>query len=314
MNNKVKKAANALLSMQRHSWEQGVTAHAFIDLGEKDMVISLALSAVYRQRNDGRLAVMGVNHATTDPCASGESIVYAYEHTGEQIYKDALDKVLNWSLNDIPKTDDGVVYHVDDKSIVMADSTYMLPPFLVSAGYYQEAVKQMDGFWKYLYNEDKGLLHHIWNTEKQAFEREMFWGGGNGWALAGIARMLKTIPTEDLRENLIEKFTKLLDSCLVYMREDGLFHDVLDDSTSFVETNFGQMCAYAIFTAVKSGWLNSKYIEVAEKMRKVANLKVDDLGFVQDVASMPGFHKAGISPEGQAFYILMEVSAEEYYK
>ena len=55
----IQKVKTALLSMQRHSWEQGVSAHAFLDLGEKDMVIAFARSAVMRQEEDGRAAVMG---------------------------------------------------------------------------------------------------------------------------------------------------------------------------------------------------------------------------------------------------------------
>ena len=71
---KIQKVKTALLSMQRHSWEQGVSAHAFLDLGEKDMVIAFARSAVVRQKEDGRTAVMGSDRAVTDPCAPGEAI------------------------------------------------------------------------------------------------------------------------------------------------------------------------------------------------------------------------------------------------
>ena len=33
----------ALLAMQRHNWEQGVTAQAFLEAGDEDIAIALAL-------------------------------------------------------------------------------------------------------------------------------------------------------------------------------------------------------------------------------------------------------------------------------
>ena len=32
----------ALLSMQRHNWEQGVAAQAFLEAGDKDIAIAMA--------------------------------------------------------------------------------------------------------------------------------------------------------------------------------------------------------------------------------------------------------------------------------
>ena len=67
----VEKVKRALLTTQRHSWEQGVAAQAFLELGDDDLVILMAKEAVLRQREDGRLGVVGANHAVTDPAASG---------------------------------------------------------------------------------------------------------------------------------------------------------------------------------------------------------------------------------------------------
>ena len=38
----LKQVSQALLTMQRYSWEQGVTAQAFLELGEIDTAIMLA--------------------------------------------------------------------------------------------------------------------------------------------------------------------------------------------------------------------------------------------------------------------------------
>ncbi len=70
---------------------------------------------------------------------------------------------------------------------------------------------------------------------------------------------------------------ELLDAVLKYQRADGLFNDILDDPSTFVDTNSAQMFAYAIFRGVKGGWLDKSYLKYAERMRKAAHKKVDRL-------------------------------------
>ncbi|NJK97967.1 MAG: hypothetical protein HC905_26400 [Bacteroidales bacterium] len=90
------------------------------------------------------------------------------------------------------------------------------------------------------------------------------------------------------------------------MRADGLFHDIIDDSNSFVETNLGQMLAFAIYTGVKAGWLGTDYKVKADKMRLGALSKIDKYGIVQGACGSPNFDRSGTSTEAQSFFIMME--------
>ena len=63
--------------MQRYSWEQGVTAQAFLELGETRTAILLAREAVQRQGADGRLACMRDGEGVTDPASNGEALLAA---------------------------------------------------------------------------------------------------------------------------------------------------------------------------------------------------------------------------------------------
>ena len=123
----------------------------------------------------------------------------------------------------------------------------MAPPFLAVAGHPEEAVKQIDGFRSLLWLAEKQMYAHMWNDENQAYARADCWGVGNGWAAAGIVRVIKALP-DSMRMSefaLIGYLKEVLDGCLVYQREDGLFHDVLDNTATFVETNTAQMLAYS---------------------------------------------------------------------
>ena len=92
------------------------------------------------------------------------------------------------------------------------------------------------------------------------------------------------------------------------MRPDGLFHDVVDDTNTFVETNLSQMLAYSIYKGVKSGWLKDSYLKSADKMRAGAHSKVDEYGVVQGACGSPLFDRSGTSTEAQAFLLMMEAA------
>lgn len=201
-----------------------------------------------------------------------------------------------------------------------------------------------------------GLLAHIYDCNSRGFATEVgggmyggqAWGVGNGWAIGGIVRvlhilhqyaltdtnrkdaLLQALETHQLKARFKVIGTLLirtLDAIIGYMREDGLFHNVIDDSSTFVETNLSQMVAAtiyrllylltvesricAILPQVKDEW-KMRMEANAQVMRNAAVAKVDKWGFVQGVASSPRFDRPGTATEGQAWGILMEVARAAY--
>jgi rhamnogalacturonyl hydrolase YesR len=300
----------ALLAMQRHSWEQGTAMQAFLEQGDMEIVIPMAREAVYRSLPDGRAAVIGDSGAVTDPCAAGEALIAACTATGDAALKQGCDALLEWALHKAPRNSKGVVYHIDIKPQMWSDSTYMLPPFLAAAGYYDEALINFYGYWEILFDTQARLMRHIWDDGAKTFIRDAHWGGGNGWTLAAIARLYDLLPESRSadREKLAAMGKTLLDGVLAHTRPDCLFHDVVDDAGSFVEANLSQMLAYTIYRAIHSQWLDGSYRDTAERLRAAATAKIDAWGLVRDCCGAPSFDKAGVSPEGQAFYLLMEAA------
>jgi rhamnogalacturonyl hydrolase YesR len=306
----ITKVKIALLSMQRHSWEQGTAMQAFLEQGDSEIVTAMAKEAVYRRIKDGRAAIIGISDAVTDPCSVGEALLYACKKTGDPALKTGYTALLAWALHKAPRSKDGVVYHLESKPQFWSDSTYMLPPFLAAAGYYNAALRNFYGYWNALYDGEAKLMRHIWDDEKKVFVRGACWGGGSGWTLAAIARLYDLLPREyegDKRK--IADMGKILaDGVIRYMRPDGLFHDVPDDPATFTETNLSQMLAYTLYRGVHSKWLGPSYLSTAEKLYAAAAKKVDAYGLVQDCCGAPFFDKPGVSPEGQAFYLLMDAA------
>jgi unsaturated rhamnogalacturonyl hydrolase len=309
----VDKVRTSMLAMQREAWEQGVAMQALLEWGDRDLVIRMAHGAVLRIYPDGRLGQVSDNHGVTDPAANGEGVLFAAKATGDPAFQDAADRMLRYLLKTAPRTADGTLHHIDHKPQVWVDSMYMAPPFLAAAGATAEAVRQVEGLRHLLWNPKARLFSHIWDDGKKAFERKAFWGVGNGWAASGMARVVKALPEgmKAERMRLVGYVREGLDGCLKYRRSDGLFHDVVDDPKTFVETNLGQQLAYTIFRGVKAGWLPKSYLPEAEVMRRAARGKVDDLGYVRGVCGSPTFEAPGTATEGQAFFILMEAAARD---
>ncbi len=305
------KAKLALLAMQRHSWEQGVAMQAFLESGDDDVVIAMAKEAAYRSVQDGRVAIIGTMDAITDPCAAGEGLLYAAKITGDAELHTAHMKLLKWALEDAPRNSEGIVYHTGSEPQFWVDSMYMLPPYLAASGYYEEAVKQIRGYWKALFNEEEKLMSHIWDDGKKIFVRKDFWGVGNGWTMAGLARVIDLLPKEmEERNELIDMALTLISSVSRYITGDGLAHDVLNNPASFAEVNLPQMLSYTIYRGIKSKWLGNEWQSLADRCRNAANNKMDAYGLIQDVCGAPHFISPGVAPEGQAFYLLMEAAAD----
>jgi rhamnogalacturonyl hydrolase YesR len=306
----LRRVSRALLSMQRYSWEQGVAAQAFLELDETDLAIMLARDAVQRQAADGRLASMHANEGVTDPAANGEALIVAARMTKEPALQVAVEAMQNYLLKTAPRAADGTLFHIIDAREVWVDSMYMAPPFLAAAGQTDEALQQIRGIKSRLWNSEVKLYSHIWDEDRRALKRAAYWSVGNGWAAAGITRVIRALPDSRAKEKheLAVHLSEILDGCLAHQRPDGLFHDVIDRPESFVETNFAQMLAYSIYRGLTGGWLPSSYKDYADKMRAAVHEKVDASGYVQGVCAAPTFDRPGTAPEGQAFFLLMEAA------
>jgi len=305
---------HAMLAMQRRAWEQGVAAQALLEMGETEYVVLLAKDAVVNQLKDGRLGLNEGRGPVTDPASNGEPLLFAARITGDQELQRAADRMVEFLLYKAPRTREGIIYHNYIENMIWVDSFYMAPPFLAAAGYPQEAVKQVVGYHKILWNPEAKLYYHIWDEDKHTFERKLFWGVGNGWAAAGMSRVICLLPDSmEPEKTMIAGFVgEILDGCLTHQRADGLFHDILDDPATFVETNMAQMLCYTIYRGVKAGWLDRKYLQPAERMRTAVYEKVDRFGLVQGVCGAPNFNRAGTATEGQAFFLLMEAAYRDY--
>jgi rhamnogalacturonyl hydrolase YesR len=306
---RIESATAAALAMQRRDWEQGILAQAMVEAGDRRTVILLTKAAIVQKTPDGRLGVL-VSGSPTDPAMGGAAYAKAAEWTGDAEMQQAVDGLLTWILKGAPRNADGILYHVFRAPEMWSDGFNCAPPFLAAMGFHDEALAQIEGYRQRLWDPDKKLLAHIWDDQKQQFKDGNFWGGGNGWAAAGLARVWRSLPSERRRERqrLADFAREIVDGCLACQRPDGLFHNVVDQPSTFVETNLAQMLSFAIYEGVSAGWLPATYRSHADRMRAAARLKMDADGYVQGACGAPSFDRPGPSTEAQAFCIMMEAA------
>ncbi len=304
---RIQHTAAAGFAMERRDWEQGTLAQAFLEAGDDHNVILFTKAAIVQRAPDGRLAVV-VEGGPTDPAMGGEAYHHAAQVTGDPQIAEAVQGLLDFLLHKAPRAPDGTLYHVFNAPEVWSDGFFSSPPFFAVMGQYDEALLQIEGFRKRLWDPRKKLLSHIYSDAPGAKNPQEFWGGGNGWAAAGLARVLRVWPAQRSadRQTLATFATELIDGCLACQRPDGLFYNVLDRPDTFLETNVAQMLAFAIYSGIRQGWLPTRYRAAADRMRNAARAQVDSFGFVQNVCGAPNFDKPGTSTEAQSFAIMME--------
>lgn len=296
----------ALLAMQRQSWEQGVASHAFLDLGLADLALVAARDSVLHQSGSGKLADLA-DVGAVNCGAAGEAVRWAADRRPDDAsFAAAFDRQLWWLREGCPRTADGALFHLEGVAQVWVDTVYMVVPLLVLAGFVDEAAAQLASHRRRLFDPAAGLYAARWDEDAQRLVMPQHWGTGNGWVVAGIARAIHHLGRRapEFRADAAAHAREVIDACLRHRAGDGVFRDVVDDPTTFSEANLAQMLAYGVFTGVADGWLPDSYADTAASLLASVRPRVDAAGFVTGVCGAPGFDRAGVSAEAQAFFLL----------
>ena len=105
-----------------------------------------------------------------------------------------------------------------------------------------------------------GLFYH-------APDVPFFWGRGDGWMAVGMSELLSSLPkTNPNFQRIMDGYKLMMASLLKYQGADGMWHQLIDDPSSWPETSCTGMFTFAFITGVKNGWLDKKaYAPAARK-------------------------------------------------
>lgn len=83
-----------------------------------------------------------------------------------------------------------------------------------------------------------------------------YWGRGNGWAAAALTEVLLVLPeNHEHYDALLNAFQKMMSTVASYQGKDGMWHQLIDDPSSFAESSCTGMFLYALASAINNEWL-----------------------------------------------------------
>lgn len=143
--------------------------------------------------------------------------------------------------------------------------------------YIDRAAREMVFYLEQL-QRPNGLFYH-------APDVPFFWARGNGWMAAGMAELLKALPTDNKdREAILKGYKKMMKNLKQWQSESGMWNQLIDQPDCWPETSGSAMFAYAIITGVKQGWLDKEeYAPVARKAWMALVPYINNQGDVREV-------------------------------
>ncbi|NQT86028.1 glycoside hydrolase family 88 protein, partial [bacterium] len=234
----------------------------------------------------------------------GHAILMLYEVTKDKRHLALADEINAFMMHQAERTKDGGLSHFNGKPQLWVDTLDMCCPVLSHSARIKgepklqaEAVRQLEVFAKHLQDPETRLFYHMWD-ERSGKCTPSFWARGNGWVVMSYAEVLKHEKADSpARTRLAAAFGKQLASVVrLQDRRTGLWHTVLDQPDTYLETSASAMILFALAEC-----RNLKLIDVshAEAMRRAwAGLatQVDASGRVVGVS-------AGTGPSGKAGYV-----------
>ncbi|OBZ76113.1 Unsaturated rhamnogalacturonyl hydrolase YesR [Grifola frondosa] len=348
----IKVRAN-LLQIATHSWEIGTALESLTELEWLSLSVfsntfpppthlgllnnatdvrSIATQIVQAKPADS-LPFLDGDGAVGDPASVGVAVLLA-NWTRPDLLDTSISQAaagqLQYLLQDAPRTPDGAISQRVDQVQLWADFVYMAPPFIayygaLQGGDYgsnllQVAYDQCRLYRQYL-RDDGGLWRHITLGTGQDSSH---WGTGNGWAAAGMLRVLETIRLSqspfqfvEQQANLTSWIQEIVSAAWSFQKPNGTLYNYIDDDTSFADSSSTALLASVTFRiAALTG--DFTYIPAANRALSVIESSVNADGWLLNTVDPETFNTpsqpGSYSPEGQAFVLLLQAAHRDLLK
>jgi unsaturated rhamnogalacturonyl hydrolase len=207
-----------------------------------------------------------------DDCgAIGASIIEAYQKEGRSDYKNFIERTAKHITEIQDRLPDGTLVRKNPIPVTLwADDLYMSVPFLVRMGkfsnekkYYEDAIRQVFNFNKYLWDPFRELYYHCWfSTNKQ--NGVAHWGRCNGWIMMAQVHLLNILPDDyPKRDSLTRNLERQIIGISRYQNIKGLWYQLIDKPDSYEESSSSAMYIYSIAKAINENWIDKKYASIA---------------------------------------------------
>lgn len=190
-----------------------------------------------------------------------------------------------------------------------ADGLYMVMPVMTKLYNITGNPQYLDKLTEYfeyadsiMYDPEQHLYYrdakYVYPKHESVNGKKDFWARGDGWVLAGLAKVLADMPKDYRNRPLFEKrYRELADAVVKSQQPEGYWtRSILDpEHAPGPETSGTAFFTYGLLWGINNGILKGeKYIRAAEKgwdyLSKTALQKSGDVGYVQPIGekAIPG--------------------------
>ena len=227
-----------------------------------------------------------------DDCGSmsaGLLDVYAFDKRAD--YLQYLNRVGDYIINTQVKFPDGTLARNGPRKMTLwADDLYMSVPYLARMGkltgdnkYFDFAIKQVESFTNYIYDSAAGLYFHAFYDDEK-MNGVAHWGRCNGWVALAQVELLNNLPANHpKRAQLIRSLLRQIVGFSRYQDASGMWHQILDKPDSYSESSVTAMFVYTVAKAVNEGWINKRFITIAQNGWDAVAKKVTPDGQIADI-------------------------------
>ena len=275
---------------KRLKWDycHGLELRAMLDLYDRygdsrfyDYALAYADTMV---NADGTIKTYHREEFSIDRINSGKLFFRIYEQAKDEKYEKAL-ALLRSQLDEHPRNADGGFWH---KKVyphqVWLDGVYMGTPFLAEYAYrhnqvkdYADVVNQILMAARHTYDPATGLYRHACDVSRQqrwadptTGQSAHTWGRAMGWYAMAIVDALDFIPRQEAgRDSVLDILSNIATQLARYQDpKTGLWYQVMDrsgDEGNYTEATCSAMFTYALFKAVRMGYIDKSYQQTAER-------------------------------------------------
>ena len=270
-------------------WTQGVGLFGLWKQFEenRDEKALAMLKRYYDERIADGLPSCNIN--TTAPMLT---LTYLYEYTKNEIYWETCREWLKKVLTELPRTKEGGFQHLTSDTLneqeLWDDTLFMTILFIARMGKLmndraciEEAQYQFELHKKYLEDRKTGLWFHGWTFNGRHNFAGGLWGRGNSWVTIAIPELIAILGDDCgpvIRRLLTETLLNQVEALKTYQADNGMWHTLIDDSDSYLETSATTGFAYGILKAAHMGLIDESFAECGMK----------PLGAVMDYISEDG--------------------------
>ena len=190
-----------------------------------------------------------------------------------------------------------------------ADGLYMVMPVMTKLYGITGDARYLDKLYEYvcysdsiMYDAEEGLYYrdakYVYPAHKSVNGRKDFWARGDGWVLAGLAKVLADLPAGYAHHDFFaDKYRRMADAVVAAQQPEGHWtRSMLDPSHApGYETSGTAFFTYGLLWGLNNGYLQGqRYADAARKgwnyLRKVALQRDGSVGYVQPIGekAIPG--------------------------